>query len=69
MSKLKAFLTELGENAAMLEKYKADPEKTMSEYGLGKDEISAVLSADMEKVRSLTGSNDTLGIIYHGKYV
>lgn len=69
MSKLKEFLTELGENSALLEKYKADPEKTMVEYGLGKDEIAAVLSADTGKVRALTGSNETMGIIYHGKYV
>ena len=69
MSKLKEYLTELGENSALLEKYKADPEKTMVEYGLGKEETDAVLSADVGKVQSLTGVKETMGIVYHGKYV
>ncbi|WP_372870513.1 hypothetical protein [Shewanella sp.] len=68
MATLNEFLKQLGEDAALLEAYKKDPEAVMRAHGLSEDEIQAILSGDKNELRLLCGDEEhqTFVIIHHG---
>lgn len=70
MSQLKKFLNELGTNSKLLESYKENPDETMKENGLTKEEIDAVCSLDMSKIKSLVGDegSDYLVVVHPHKH-
>ncbi|AZQ11248.1 MULTISPECIES: hypothetical protein [Shewanella] len=68
MTTLNEFLKQLGEDAALLEAYKKDPEGVMRANGLSEDEIQAVMTGDKSKLRSLGGDEEyqTFVVVNHG---
>ncbi|MCL2918296.1 hypothetical protein [Shewanella litorisediminis] len=68
MSKLTDFLKQLGEDAALLEAYKKDPEGVMRQHGLSEDEIQAIMSGDKAKLKAFGGEEQyqSLVVIYNG---
>ncbi len=63
MSKLVDFLDALGSDADFRERYKADPETVMIDFGLDEAERSAILDADIDAVKKLSGLDADLKII------
>ena len=55
MSKLNDFFEKLGSDAALMEAYKKDPEGVLKANGLNEEEIQAVISSDMDKLKLLSG--------------
>lgn len=55
MSKLSDFFEKLGADAALMEAYKNDPEGVMKTSGLIEQEIEAVISGDIDKLKLLSG--------------
>ena len=55
MSKLNDFFEKLGSDAALMEAYKKDPEGVLKANGLNEEEIQAVMSSDMDKLKLLSG--------------
>ncbi|QYK02461.1 hypothetical protein [Shewanella psychrotolerans] len=55
MSKLSDFFEKLGSDAVLMEAYKQDPEGVMKANGLNEQEIQAVMSGDMDKLKLLSG--------------
>ncbi|MFB2643962.1 hypothetical protein ACE02D_16870 [Shewanella bicestrii] len=58
MSALSDFFTQLGQDAQLMEDYKQNPEAVMRAYGLTDEEINAVMTGDMEKLKTLSGDQD-----------
>ncbi|MFB2652105.1 hypothetical protein [Shewanella seohaensis] len=58
MSALSDFFTQLGQDAQLLEDYKQNPEAVMRAHGLTDEEINAVMTGDMEKLKALSGDQD-----------
>ncbi|ABI39842.1 conserved hypothetical protein [Shewanella sp. MR-4] len=58
MSALSDFFTQLGQDAQLMEDYKQDPEAVMRAHGLTDEEINAVMTGDMEKLKTLSGDQD-----------
>jgi len=58
MSALSDFITQLGQDAQLMEDYKQNPEAVMRAYGLTDEEINAVMTGDMEKLKTLSGDQD-----------
>ncbi|WP_133405997.1 hypothetical protein [Parashewanella tropica] len=48
---LDKFLAQLGEDTELLESYQKAPKEVMEEYGLSEDDITAMLSADEQKLK------------------
>ncbi|MBT1444883.1 hypothetical protein KJI95_10150 [Shewanella sp. JM162201] len=68
MATLNEFLKKLGEDAALLEAYKKDPQGVMRANGLRDDEIQAVMSGDKSQLKSLGGEEEfqTYIVVNHG---
>lgn len=68
MPALSDFFTQLGQNAQLMQAYQQDPEAVMRAHGLTGEEIAAVMSGDMEKLKSLSGNDDCKAylVISHG---
>jgi hypothetical protein len=68
MSALSDFFTQLGQDAQLMEDYQQDPEAVMRAHGLTDEEITAVMTGDMEKLKNLSGDEDYQSylIISHG---
>lgn len=68
MSALSDFFTQLGQNAQLMEDYKQDPEAVMRAHGLTDEEITAVMTGDMEKLKNLSGdeSYQSFLLVNHG---
>ena len=68
MSALSDFFTQLGQDAQLMEAYQQDPEAVMRAHGLTDEEIAAVMSGDMGKLKSLSGQGDYQSylVISHG---
>lgn len=68
MSALSDFFTQLGQDAQLMEDYKQDPEAVMRAHGLTDEEITAVMTGDMEKLKNLSGdeSYQSYLVISHG---
>lgn len=67
MATLNEFLKKLGEDAALLEAYKKDPQGVMRANGLSEDEIKAVMSGDKSQLKSLGGEEyQTIVVVNHG---
>ncbi|MGL5667219.1 MAG: hypothetical protein ACRDD9_13910 [Shewanella sp.] len=58
MFALSDFFTQLGQDAQLMEDYKQNPQVVMLAYGLSIDEITAVMTGDMKKLKSLNGDGD-----------
>ncbi|ASK68487.1 hypothetical protein AAEH92_02325 [Shewanella xiamenensis] len=58
MSALSDFFTQLGQDAQLMEDYKQNPEAVMRAHGLTDEEINAVMTGDMEKLKTLSGDQD-----------
>lgn len=58
MSALSDFFTLLGQDASLMEEYLQNPETVMRAHGLSDEEIDAVMSGDMENLKSLGGDGD-----------
>ena len=50
---LSSFLTKLGEDTGLQEKYVSDPEGTLRSAGVPDDTIQAVLSRDLAKIKGV----------------
>jgi predicted DNA-binding protein (UPF0251 family) len=48
-------LKKLGEDAALEESYRKDPEAVMDQFDLGDEEREALRSGDIEKLKRMTG--------------
>ena len=68
MSALSDFFTQLGQDAQLMEDYKQDPEAVMRAHGLTDEEITAVMTGDMEKLKNLSGdeSYQSFLLVNHG---
>lgn len=68
MATLNEFLKKLGEDAALLDAYKKDPQGVMRANGLSDDEIQAVMSGDKSQLKSLGGEEEfqTYIVVNHG---
>lgn len=68
MSALSDFFTQLGQDAQLMEDYQQDPEAVMRAHGLTDEEITAVMTGDMEKLKNLSGDENyqSYVIISHG---
>lgn len=68
MSALSDFFTQLGQDAQLMEDYKQNPQVVMLAYGLSIDEITAVMTGDMKKLKSLSGEGDyqSFLLVNHG---
>lgn len=68
MSALSDFFTLLGQDASLMEEYLQNPETVMRAHGLSDEEIDAVMSGDMENLKSLSGDGDykTFLLVNHG---
>ncbi|WP_198782758.1 MULTISPECIES: hypothetical protein [Shewanella] len=68
MSALSDFFTQLGQDAQLMEDYQQDPEAVMRAHGLTDEEITAVMTGDMEKLKNLSGDENYQSylIISHG---
>jgi len=53
MSNLVKFFQSVGEDIALHEQYKSDPEAVLDKFGCSADEKKAMLSNDIDSVRSL----------------
>ncbi|MDG5898410.1 hypothetical protein E2650_00520 [Shewanella xiamenensis] len=58
MFALSDFFTLLGQDAQLMEDYKQNPEAVMRAHGLTDEEINAVMTGDMEKLKTLSGDQD-----------
>ncbi|ABK49173.1 MULTISPECIES: hypothetical protein [Shewanella] len=68
MSALSDFFTQLGQDALLMEDYKQNPEAVMRAHGLTDEEINAVMTGDMEKLKVLNGDQNyqTFVLVNHG---
>lgn len=68
MSALSDFFTQLGQDAQLMEAYQQDPESVMGAHGLTDEEISAVMTGDMTKLKVLSGDQNyqTFILVNHG---
>uniref|UniRef100_UPI0039A3F8D4 Extradiol ring-cleavage dioxygenase LigAB LigA subunit domain-containing protein n=1 Tax=Shewanella oneidensis TaxID=70863 RepID=UPI0039A3F8D4 len=68
MSGLSDFFTQLGQDAQLMEDYKQNPEAVMRAHGLTDEQINAVMTGDMEKLKTLSGdsSYQSYDVISHG---
>ena len=57
MSALSDFFTQLSQDALLMEDYKQNPEAVMRAHGLTDVEINAVMTGDMEKLKTLSGDS------------
>lgn len=64
MSALSDFFTQLGQDAQLMEDYKQNPEVVMRAHGLTDEEINAVMTGDMEKLKTLSGDQDYQAFLY-----
>lgn len=65
MSKLVDLLNDLGAHGEVYEEYLDDPEGVMRRYELSSEEVEAMLSKDVEKLKKISGldklkSNDSV---------
>ena len=51
VSKMAKFLLDVAENNKLLDEYKSNPEKVMSEAGLSKEEKDAIIRKDIDKIQ------------------
>lgn len=58
MSKLVDLLNDLGAHGDVYDEYLEDPEGVMRRYELSSEEIKAMLSKDVEKLKKLSGLNN-----------
>ncbi|RLV59939.1 hypothetical protein D5018_09665 [Parashewanella curva] len=61
---LDKFLTQLGEDTELCERYKKNPKEIMESYGLTDEEISAMLSGDLSKIKDSSNFQQTNFIIF-----
>ncbi|MFB2729966.1 MULTISPECIES: hypothetical protein [Shewanella] len=68
MSALSDFFTQLGQDAQLMEDYKQNPEAVMRAHGLTDEEINAVMTGDIEKLKVLNGDQNyqTFVLVNHG---
>ncbi|MCL1089094.1 hypothetical protein L2744_05620 [Shewanella profunda] len=68
MSTLSDFFTQLGQDAQLMEEYQQNPEAVMRAHGLSDEEIDAVMSGDLDKLKSLSGDENyqTFLLVNHG---
>lgn len=68
MSALSDFFIQLGQDAQLMEDYQQDPEAVMRAHGLTDEEITAVMTGDMEKLKNLSGDQDyqSFLLVNHG---
>ena len=68
MFTLSDFFTQLGQDAQLMEDYKQNPEAVMRAHGLIDEEINAVMSGNMEKLKTLSGYENYQSylVISHG---
>lgn len=55
MSNLSDFFEKLGSDAGLMEAYQQDPKAVMLANGLTDEEVLAVLSGNMDKLKQLSG--------------
>lgn len=58
MSKFNEFFEELASNADLMNEYKHHPQDVMQRHGLSEEEIHAVMTADAQKIKALSGGGD-----------
>ena len=68
MFTLSDFFTQLGQDAQLMEDYKQNPEVVMRAHGLTHEEINAVMSGNIEKLKTLSGDENYQSylVISHG---
>lgn len=68
MFTLSDFFTQLGQDAQFMEDYKQNPEVVMLAYGLSIEEMTAVMTGDLKKLKSLSGDGDyqSFLLVNHG---
>ena len=57
---LSSFLTRLHEDPELQQRYKSDPRGTLEEAGVSQDEIDAVLSGDLGRIKSMLGGPEQM---------
>lgn len=58
MSELVRLLKDLGQDAELAEAYAKDPDVVLKQYDLSDDEIKALKSGDLDKIREVSGLDD-----------
>ncbi|WP_394129014.1 hypothetical protein [Shewanella maritima] len=65
MSNFSDFFTQINQDSDLLESYKANPREVMEQHGLSEEQIQAVLSGDLEKIKAFDGSDMKSFMIIH----
>lgn len=58
MSELVRLLRDLGQDARLAESYEKDPDAVLKQYDLSDDEIKALKSGDLDKIREVSGLDE-----------
>lgn len=58
MSDLVRLLKDLGQDAKLAEAYEKDPDAVLEKYDLSKEEIEALKTGDLDKLRNTTGLDE-----------
>ena len=58
MSELVRLLKDLGQDAKLAEAYEKDPDAVLKKYDLSDDEIKALKSGDLDKIREVSGLDE-----------
>jgi hypothetical protein len=58
MSDLVRLLKDLGQDASLAETYEQDPVSVLKKYDLSKEEVKALKSGDVDKIREISGLDE-----------